>query len=518
MEHVMGMSKMILKNKKWPLFFLVVILCSLAGSLTGAKLQQVGKPVVAGTFYPSDATELENAIANYLSNVKSNKISGDIKGIIVPHAGYEYSAQIAAFAFKQVQGKKYDTVVILAPSHRDPFNGATIYKGDGYETPLGTLKIDKSLSAKIVNSNKYISFSNYGHRAEHSLEVELPFLQIALPGTKIIPIVVGGYDWDMCLNIGKSLAKNLTNKNVLLLASTDLYHGDSYSECKRESKKTLNAMAAMLPQKLCEGLLQKKYFACGGAPAVILQVAAKEFGANSAKVLAETNSNDVTGQRGGYVVGYGAIAVYKSNSTENPYKKEFSPIDLSAQKELLRLARTSISSCLNGQQGKKVSPINNVLNEKRGVFVTLTQNGQLRGCIGHHESDRPLFELVPQMAVAAAVSDPRFRPLTPKELDKTKIKVSVYLTNVYPIKNMSEFEMGVHGIIMQKNGRSATYLPEVPIEAGWISVAQEMESLCLKAGLNKNAWKQDASFWVYKTQVFDEDILKSEGEHGGKES
>ena len=128
----------------------------------------------------------------------------------------------------------------------------------------------------------------------------------------------------------------------------------------------------------------------------------------------------------------------------------------------------------------------------------------LRGCIGHHESDLPLYKLLPQMAVAAAFGDPRFPPLQSNELDHINIKISVYLTNVYQIADLTEFEMGVHGIIMRHGRHTATYLPEVPIEAGWTTVEQEMESLSKKAGLHRDAWKNDTEFWVYRTQVFDE--------------
>jgi MEMO1 family protein len=501
---------MIIKNKRF-LFLDCIILCLiifLGGCFSESNSQKIRKAVVAGSFYPKNKIELRNQLADYLSKVEIKHQKKNIKGLIVPHAGYAYSAQTAAFGFKQVEGKKYDTIVILAPSHRDPFSGATIYPGDGYETPLGTCQINKELASKIVKSSQNISFSDFGHRAEHALEVELPFIQTVLPNSKIVPIVIGEYDWRMCHNIGTAIAKTLVGENVLLVASTDLYHGNSYSECKRQSNKTLKAMAAMNPKELCLGLLGKNYAACGGAPAVILQVAAKALGAHSAKIVAETNSNDVTGQVGGYVVGYGTLVIFDNNDKKNLHKKEYPTIRVAAQKELLIKARTAIDLYLESQQIKTTVPNNNVLNEKRGVFVTLTHNGQLRGCIGHHESDKPLNELVPQMAIAAAVSDPRFKPLTQKELKNTKIKISVYLTNVYPIQDIDEFEMGTHGIILQKNGRSATYLPEVPTEAGWTTVNQEMESLCLKAGLNKNAWKNDAKFWVYKTQVFNETILK----------
>ena len=168
------------------------------------------------------------------------------------------------------------------------------------------------------------------------------------------------------------------------------------------------------------------------------------------------------------------------------------------------MARATMEGYLRSGKVPAFEPKFEALKEQRGVFVTLTKHGELRGCIGHHESDEPLYKLVPEMAVAAGFRDPRFHPLSEKELDDVRIKVSVYLTNVYKIEELSEFEMGKHGIIMIKGGRGATYLPEVPKEAGWTTVEEEMASLCRKAGLPGEAWREGAEFYVYKTQAFGE--------------
>lgn len=467
---------------------------------------KVRKNVVAGQFYPSDPQKLKQDIDRYLTNAKKVDVDGDILGIVVPHAGYLYSAAIAASGYRQVSGQKIDLVVVLAPSHRDPFIGATIYPGDAYQTPLGNCYIDKICSEILVKSCDNIAFSNLGHQAEHAIEVQLPFVQTIFPKVKIIPIVVGQYNWDICEKIGFSLANELSGKKALIIASTDLYHGYSYQECKKENSEILDAIVQMDPRKLNNGLLSQDYQACGGGPLVILQIAAQKMGADKALLLDRTNSGDVTGVRDQYIVGYGSVAIYKQKSTP-PDRVEYDPLDLDVQKELLKMARSSIAYYLQNKKVEKFEPKYNVLNEKRGVFVTINKNGYLRGCIGHHESDKAIYLLVPEMAVAAAFGDPRFPPLQPDELDAIKIKVSVYLTNVYKIDNLEEFEMGVHGIIMQKDGRAATYLPEVPIEAGWNSVDEEMRSLCQKAGLPSDAWKKGAQFWLYRTQVFDESVL-----------
>ncbi len=491
------------ERQKIFLIFVLVLSCHFPRISIAEDIRQ---PAVAGSFYPKDANDLRIDVQKYLDNAKTKPVSGKIIGIQVPHAGYQFSAQTAAYAYRQVANQKYDLIVVIAPSHRDPYYGATLYPGDGYATPLGTLYIDKATAQQLAKNCDVVKFSELGHRAEHAVEVELPFVQILFPDVKILPIVIGGYDWPMCEKIGKALAKVVEGKRVLLIASSDLYHGYSYEMCKKMNAATLAAATDLNPEKLCEGLLQEKYSACGGAPIVVMETAAKLLGANKARLLSHTNSGDVTGKRDGYIVGYGAVAVYKAEKRAADHV-EYKPLPLNVQKEFLRMARSSIEQYLQNRKLPQFEPTCDEMKEKRGVFVTITENGMLRGCIGHHESDQPLYKLVPQMALAAAFQDPRFRPLDKSELKKIKIKISVYLTNVYKIKSLDEFKLGEDGIIMRKNGHAATYLPEVPTEAGWTSVEEEMKSLCRKAGLPQDAWERGAEFWVYRTQVFDESIL-----------
>jgi len=479
------------------------------GYLHGAP-QSVEKGIrpaaVAGAFYPDNPQTLQGELKKLLAASEKTAIPGKIIGLVVPHAGYAYSAATAAAGYKQVAGQNYDLVVVIAPSHRDPFFGATIYPGTGYQTPLGTIQIDQAVAKQLVNSCNAVKLSELGHRAEHAVEVQLPFVQSLFPNSKILPIVIGGYDWPTCEAIGKALAQVLQGKQALLIASSDLYHGNSYNECKSTDNITLAAVTQLKPKVLCGGLLKEEYQACGGGPIAVMQVAAQALGANNAKLIARTNSGDVMGQKDGYIVGYGAVAVFAQGEPQSE-RIEFQPLDINVQKEFLRMARQAITEYLKSGKIPRFEPTCAMMKEKRGVFVTLTENGELRGCIGYHENDRPLYELVPNRAIAAAFEDPRFAPLRAEELRHVKIKISVYLTNVYKIDSLDEFEMGKHGIIMMKNGRGATYLPEVPAEAGWRTVEEEMQSLCMKAGLPNNAWRSGAEFWVYRTQVFDESIL-----------
>lgn len=476
-----------------------------SAALAQMQNQQTRPAAVAGQFYPDNPEQLRQTIKSFLDQAPAQGPANRVMGLIVPHAGYVYSGPTAGLGYRCVMGAKYDVVVVLAPSHRDPFNGVAVYPGAAYQTPLGQATIAQDLAAQMVKQCSDVSFSNLGHQQEHSLEVQVPFLQVALPQVPIIPMVVGAYDCRMVQRIAENLARVLKSHQVLFIASSDLYHGDSYDECEKINTRTLDAILAMKPKALCEGFLSENYQACGGGPIAIMQATLMALGAAKTVLLGRTNSNDVTGQRGGYVVGYAALAITGGEKKmNNPNKVEYQPLEAAAQNELLAMARAAIVHYLDHRTIPSLTPKLDVLKEKRGVFVTLTEKGELRGCIGYHESDRPLYELVPDRAIAAAFDDPRFMPLRKSELEQIHIKVSVYLTNVYRIDSLDEFKMGEHGIIMMKNGHGATYLPEVPLEAGWKTVEEEMESLCQKAGLPRGAWKQGAEFYVYRTQVFGE--------------
>jgi hypothetical protein len=483
----------------------MTILFILAGLLVGhvaTLAQDCRKPAVAGQFYPASKQDLQEMITGFMEQARPIELAGRPVGLVVPHAGYPYCARIMASGYRQVMDETVDVVVVIAPSHRDRFRGATIFPGDSYETPLGSLDIDRVTAKRLVESCEHVRFSSMGHRSEHALEVQLPFIQHLFGSPKLIPVVVGGYDWDVCQRLGTALARALGESNVLIVASTDLYHGYSYSDCHRRDRKTLNAMETMDPKALCQGLKNNTVSACGGAPVVILQVAARQLGADRTHLIDHTTSADVTGDSSGYVVGYGSAVLYKAEKQSD--HKIYPPLDEQEQRLLLKWARESIRHYIKTGEPLAGDPVTETLKQTRGVFVTLTQNGRLRGCIGSHQSDRPLYELVPNRACAAAFQDPRFPPLSEDELDEIDIKVSVYLTDVYPIDDLREFKLGTHGIIMMKDGRGATYLPEVPLQAGWASKEEELSHLCRKAGLAPDAWKQDARFWLYRTQVFEE--------------
>jgi hypothetical protein len=211
------------------------------------KSQNIRKSVIAGTWYPGNAAELKEQIETYFANSKKADISGEIIGLIAPHAGYAYSGFIAANSYKQVLNEEYDAVIIIAPSHREAFDGVSIYAGDGFETPLGIAPVHKELANEIIKADESIYSSMDGHREEHSLEIQLPFLQVAIPNLKIVPISMMDYSEKNCSTLADAITNACKNKKILLVASTDLYHGYSYDECVQKDGEIIEKILELQP-------------------------------------------------------------------------------------------------------------------------------------------------------------------------------------------------------------------------------------------------------------------------------
>ncbi len=466
---------------------------------------EIRKPAVAGTFYPAEARILSQQVKEFLSRAKKENISGEIIGLISPHAGYMYSGQVAAYAFKLLEGKKFDTVVVIAPSHRAYFRGASVYDRGSYETPLGLIPVDQELGKKLREQSSLIQSSTQGHTQEHSLEVQLPFLQDTIGEFNLVPLVLGDQSYQTCAEVARALSRVLQGKKVLLVASTDLSHFHSYERAVKMDNIILDDLRAFDPQKLAQDLESGKGEACGGGAVITVMLAAKEMGANKVQVLKYMNSGDVTGDRAS-VVGYAAAAIYRSGG--NPQRESTRPqagisLGLTAEeKETLRqIAWAAIKAKLTGERADRPAAISKALQEKCGAFVSLHSSGQLRGCIGQIYAHQPLYQVVEAMALAAAFEDPRFPPLAPQELPKIDLEISV-LTPLQRIKDIQEIEVGKHGLYIKKGFHSGLLLPQVAVEHNWDRVTF-LEETCRKAGLPRNAWKEkDAEIYIFSAEIF----------------
>jgi len=267
---------------------------------------------VAGYFYPADRRTLTKEIESLLARATPGPSAGSIVALISPHAGYKYSGLTAAHAYKLLGSRHFDSVVVVSPSHREYFNGISVFSGEAYQTPLGTLSVDAELRDKLVDGEHDIRSSMHGHHDEHAIEVQLPFVQMTLGQTRILPIVMGDQRREFCSLLGEKLGKILKGTTTLLIASTDLSHYHPYDEAVAMDGMVIDAVREFDEKQLMNDLEQERVEACGGGPTVAVLTAAKRLGANCVKVLHHCNSGDVTGDRE-KVVGYLSAIVIRSH-------------------------------------------------------------------------------------------------------------------------------------------------------------------------------------------------------------
>jgi hypothetical protein len=467
--------------------------------------EEIRKPAVAGSFYPADPPVLARQVREFLNRASREEIPGEIVALVSPHAGYLYSGQVAAQAFKLIEGAAFETVVVVAPSHRVFFQGASVYDRGGFETPLGVVAVDKDFCRGLMAESDVFRFLPQGHSQEHSLEVQLPFLQEALGKFSLAPIVIGDQSFATCQKAGQAVARAAKGKRVLLVASTDLSHFHSYDRAVKIDQVLIEDLRAFDPEKLQRDLEEQKGEACGGGPVVAVMIASRDLGANEAKVLSYRNSGDVTGDRSG-VVGYAAAVFYRNpDAAQKSGARKKAGISLGLQEEekktLRRIALAAIEGKLKGSRSGPAENLTPGLQEKRGAFVSLHKGGRLRGCIGQIVPARPLHQTIADMAAAAAFDDPRFDPLTARELKDLELEISV-LTPMERLKNVEEIEIGRHGLYLRKGFNSGLLLPQVAVEYGWDRNAF-LEETCRKAGLPRGAWKEKGTeIYVFSADIF----------------
>jgi AmmeMemoRadiSam system protein B/AmmeMemoRadiSam system protein A len=471
-----------------------------------AREKNIRKPAVSGIWYPANPSSLKKEVDNFLKRAEKGKIEGKIIGLVSPHAGYVYSGQVAAFAYKQLEGLSFETVILLGPSHYFPFSGISVYPEGAYETPLGKVPVDSSLARNLIKENGKIRFYPQAHLREHSLEAQIPFLQRTLKDFKILPLLIGDPSPKNCEILSQSLLKNIRGKNVLIIASTDLSHYHSYKEASRMDRLALALMEKGDPKILFQELARGRIEMCGKGAVITLLLLAKKLGAEKIKVLKYANSGDITGDKS-RVVGYGAVVVYKTRSNlqrvEEEEMEESKKLSEEAKKKLLEIARHSIETYLKSKKAPEISLEEPVLQEKRGAFVTLTKNHQLRGCIGRFEPEISLYKIVSRMAIAAATADPRFPPVREEELKDIRIEISA-LTPLKRVKDVEEIKVGTHGIYIVKGSNKGVLLPQVATEYKWDRTTF-LEQTCWKASLPQDAWKdKDAEIYIFGAEIFHE--------------
>ncbi len=479
------------------------------------------RSTLPGRWYPANADTLSKQIEGFFEKAEVEPINNVI-AFILPHAGYSYSGQTAAFGPAATE-KKYKRIVIIGPSHRIPMEQVlSVPRVTHYETPLGQVPLDLEFIDSLL---EYPLFQNVpsAHQYEHSVQIELPLLQYAQRDFKLVPIVAGQCSAKTIEKAG-SILKSLVDDETLVVASSDFVHyGRNYgyvpfTENIPEQIKKLDMDAYEHIADLdSRGFLDYKRRTgatiCGYIPiAILLSMLAES---TEAKLLKYTTSGEITGDFSNSV-SYLSVAFSGAWGNYPPPRllaqssagaKSVSELTEKDRKQLLALARRSIVSFLEWRKVPTASDLNieitEAMKEPRAAFVTLKQNSQLRGCIGDIFPRQPLYMSVISNAINAAVNDRRFLPVTKTQFDDIDIEISA-LTVPEPVASFDQIRIGIDGVVLSKDGRSAVFLPQVATEQNW-SLEQMLTQLSLKAGLSADAWKQGASFLVFQAEVFGEE-------------
>ncbi len=482
----------------------------------------IRSPAVAGAWYPGDPDDLARLVDRLLDAV--NPIDGDPLGLIAPHAGYAYSGPTAARAFKQMaaahaRGNPYDVAVIIAADHHPPVSHPiSVWARGGFATPLGVVPVDEELAQALVAASFRITFDPEAHAGEHPIEMQLPFLQRACPGCAIVPILMGQRDRHTVNALSEALLANLGRRRAVIIASSDLCHYPAKAAAVKADRATLSALETGDPSLVRQAMRQVEKAgiphlvtaACGQGPIQVTLQVARGLGADTTAILGYTTSASAAAQElpggadggGGSprVVGYGAVMMWR-----------YVPPDLTPprQQALLAAARAAIAAHLSRQPRPPAMTGDPELARPAGVFVTLWRRGggrnhdePLRGCIGHMPADHPLAVIVPQVAVSAATEDPRFFSLTLSELEETRLEISV-LSPLRRVIDLSQIEIGKHGLLIRAGERQGLLLPEVPVHRGW-DLDTFLANLCYKAGLPPNFPLTQAALYTFTALVFAE--------------
>lgn len=472
------------------------------------RKQEIRRAMVAGSFYPRKPEELTRQLAEMFSKAKRRVFSGSIRAIIAPHAGYQYSGQIAADAYKQIEGEEFDSVVVVAPFHGF-FKGVSVFSGDKYETPLGEIEIDKNLSARMADRHPTVYASTVGHtgsggRGEHSLEVHLPFLQIVLGKFKLVAMIMGDQEESTIRATAEVLAAAIKNSNTLIVASTDLSHFHTDKQARTMDKAFKKALDAYDTNRILEVISKGKAEACGFGPVAAVIEATKRIGGEDAEIVSYDTSGTVTGDFSD-VVGYmSAVVIGKKGAPKRrpamgtPLPQRRSGYSDEERLFLLKLAKSAVESRARGEGFVIPTPPTSRLGNKRAVFVTINKQRALRGCIGLVQARSKLIEAVAEMAVAAAFEDNRFPQVTVDELPKLEYEISV-LTPLSLVTDITDIHVGTDGLMIRLDMHSGLLLPQVAVDFRWNRIAF-LEQTCLKAGLPKSSY-QDPRTQIYKFTV-----------------
>ena len=431
------------------------------------------EPKFAGSWYSNNPEHLSDEIDSYLIDVECLFLN--TKAIIVPHAGYMFSGRTAAHAFKQIN-KDTDKVIILGTAHRYPLNGSCVMDYDYYDSPLGKVKV--SADVKLITDEKDVTRIKEADADEHSIEIEIPFLQKVLTDYEILPIIVGRTN---AVEFAALLEKYSTDNSVIV-ASVDLSHFHSYDEALKLDSFTINSILELNSLNIKEAEIDSPY-----AIEALIELARRNNW--KTKLLDYKNSGDIISDRES-VVGYSAIVFY-----EDEQEQYFTDTEKEA---MINIARNTTEMYVKTGKIYKGEYHSKKLDKNLACFVTIKEGDELKGCIGTIEPVNTLYNSIIENAISAATRDPRFKPITEDELRNLNYEVSVLsVPELFEPESIDALLRNIKGkgVIISKDMRRAVYLPQV-----WENFKSEssfLSSLCQKAGFVTEEWKNYKSMKFY---------------------
>jgi len=467
------------------------------------------EPVVSGKFYPSDPVKLKNDLQDFFDKTRKPKTYKNIVAVISPHAGYLFSGEVAASAFNQINPQAdFENIFIIAPSHHASFNGASIYNIGNYNTPLGEVVVNTDIADKLISTNPLFNFYGNAHKFEHSLEVQLPFIQFWLKKPfKIVPIIVGTQNNQSLKNISESLKPWFNNKNLFVISS-DFSHFPNYNDAAQADKRVGDAILQKNTNSVLNAVEKNDKLrinnlstsACGLSGILILMHLLENNAEIGIEKIKQMNSGDSIYGDHDRVVGYMSFTAF-TKPLNNSSSFELTENEKSM---LLQIARNEIREKLKLKNKTDLlkQGISESLKEKCGAFVTIHNGNELRGCIGRFVSNEPLYKLIQEMAVSSAFHDHRFSAIDKNEIDDIKIEISV-LSPLKKITDIDEIIIGKHGIYIKQGFNTGTLLPQVAVNNNW--GVNEFLGYCSKhkAGIGWDGWKT-AEIFTYTANVFSE--------------
>lgn len=417
----------------------------------------VRKPVVAGQFYPASPSQLKAMIEEFIDKKAEQE---EVIGLVSPHAGYVYSGPVAGATISKVRIK--DTLIIMGPNHTGRGKPFSIMTEGVWETPLGEVEIDSELGKQILAASGYLVEDSGAHLFEHSIEVQLPFLQYFKPDIRLVPIVLAHGTGDTFKEIGRAIARAVRelNRDVVIMASSDMTHYEPHESAKRKDTQAIEAILGLNEDELLERVDRLNISMCGYAPAVSLIVAARELGATGAELVKYQTSGDTSGDYSA-VVGYAGIII-----------KGMSP--------LVKLAKETVETYVTEGKTPRPGDLTPEMKQRAGTFVSIHKHGELRGCIGTIEPQRDnVAEEVITNAISSATRDPRFPPVTPDELGDLDYSVDV-LSAPEPVESKDQLDPKKYGVIVEAGYRRGLLLPDLE---GVDTVDYQIDICRMKAGI-----------------------------------